>query len=288
MATYSAIHDEATQTVSWLRTFAAFINNMFLNCGWIQTSDTGQTLPSAYSGATGKSQVLGYMIFRMNDALQSTFPVFVKVEIASSSSDQGGPALWFTIGTGTDGVGNITGIKGTRFALQTTNGEWTNVTSYASGDGSRFSAAIHASMQHYSRIIAFTIERTKDIYGDDTTEGVFIGGFAGSGWQSQVIPFDGSIIRDVQAYPAVPVPQNSVMGSLAYGNNVGFVPLLPFGFMGPYNPAMGMLFYNQPDWSALNIADVNVHGEVHKYLTLGAASVNYIGWTNVGMAIRYE
>lgn len=287
MSTYSAIHDESAGATSRTQSFATFVRDMFLNCGWVQTSDTGQTAPSAYSGTSNTNTVLGYMIFRMADALQATFPVFVKVEIASGGTVSG-PALWFTIGSGSDGAGNITGIKGTRFALKTTNAEWPSVTSYASGDGSRIAVAMHASMQHYSRIISFTIERTKDIYGDDTTEGVFIGGFAGSGWQSQVIPFDGSIIRDVQAYPVVPVPQNSVMGSLAYGNNVGFVPLLPFGFMGPYNPAMGMLFYNQPDWSALNIADVNVHGEVHKYLTLGAASVNYIGWTNVGMAIRYE
>ena len=288
MVAYSAIHDLATGTTSRTQSFAAFILNMFVNCGWIQTADTGQKLPSTYSGTSNSNEVLGYMIFRMNDALQSTYPVFVKVEIASSSSYASGPALWFTLGTGTNGAGTITGLIGTRFTLQNTNPEYPGVTSYASGDGSRISAAIAASMQNISRTIAFIIERTKDIYGEDTTDGVFIGGFAGSGWKSQVLPFDGSTMRSVQSYPAVPFPQNSSMGSLANGNDVGFAPLLPFGSVGAYNPAMGMLFYYRPDWSALNVADVTIHGEVHKYFLLGAASENYVGWTSVGMAIQYE
>ena len=82
--------------------------------GLTLTSDTGQinwttvVLPAANTAA-------GYEIWRFNDTLQSTTPVFIKLEFGSSAATTGYPMIWITIGNGSNGSGTLTGLTSTRY-----------------------------------------------------------------------------------------------------------------------------------------------------------------------------
>jgi hypothetical protein len=80
--------------------------------GLVQTGDSGQTDPSTIAAAlaTGTAQQ-GYMMFRMNDTLQSTQPIFIKMGIFNGSNVVSATCLLpvFTIGMATDGAGNLVG-----------------------------------------------------------------------------------------------------------------------------------------------------------------------------------
>ncbi len=81
----------------------------------VQTADTGQiNWAATFTPATNTTG--GYEIFRLDDTLQATVPVFIKVEYGWGASTSN-PQVWVTVGSATDGAGTITGIKTTRISL---------------------------------------------------------------------------------------------------------------------------------------------------------------------------
>lgn len=93
---------------AWAQAFDACLTQFLANTG-----DTGQTDLSALLATTSASQSRGFRIYRFNDAEQATFPIFLKVEYGSTSGSGTAnqtPAIWVTIGSGTDGAGTITGV----------------------------------------------------------------------------------------------------------------------------------------------------------------------------------
>ena len=74
---------------------------------------------TAVRGATVASW--GFEIWRFDDALQATHPVFIKVEYGAGNSSTVGqsvPQLWVTIGKGSDGAGGIVNILAPRRTCQ--------------------------------------------------------------------------------------------------------------------------------------------------------------------------
>lgn len=91
----------------------------------VRTSDTGQVDIDAMVAPawTTPPYSMGYLVYRFNDALQATKPIFVKLEFVfvnySTSSNstatangQGFMQTKMTFGTGTDGAGTITNAGG--------------------------------------------------------------------------------------------------------------------------------------------------------------------------------
>jgi hypothetical protein len=99
--------------VNQYKVWVTHIHNTFL-LGWVNTSDTGQldisTLPSLGLSSISYS---GYKIYRMNDSLQATYPVYVKVEYGNGYQGLYCPGLRVSFGTGSDGAGNLTGYLNT-------------------------------------------------------------------------------------------------------------------------------------------------------------------------------
>lgn len=146
------------------RSWGSSISSSLVTCGLVLTSDTGQinwttvTIP----GTSASTTSFGYEIYRFSDTLQSTKPVFIKLEYgASSYSTSGGsnywawPVLWVTVGTGTNGAGTLTGTVSTRTAFggtqvtsSGTNGSQTtfatSTSCYFSGDTSSINMALGA------------------------------------------------------------------------------------------------------------------------------------------------
>lgn len=91
-------------------TFREWIQEMegkLAACGLVQTSDTGQintstaTLPATNTSA-------GYQIWRFNDSLQGTFPIFLRIEYRTGAVANA-PGIFIGVGTGTNGSGTLTG-----------------------------------------------------------------------------------------------------------------------------------------------------------------------------------
>ena len=88
------------------RAWGSDIAARLATAGLIQTADTGQinwvTVLRPAASAYG-----GYEVWRFDDTLQGTSPVFMKIEYGSSNN-QATPALRITVSSGTNGAGTPT------------------------------------------------------------------------------------------------------------------------------------------------------------------------------------
>ena len=95
------------------RTWGAEFHAQLVAIGLTLTSDTGQinwtTVTRPASLGVG-----GYEIWRFNDTLQSTTPIFIKLEYGTSYQ-AAMPGIWITVGQGSSGAGAITGVTSSRF-----------------------------------------------------------------------------------------------------------------------------------------------------------------------------
>lgn len=88
------------------RVWGGEFNSKLIAAGLVQTSDTGQINWTTATRAAG-----GYEIYRFNDSLQATAPIFIK--LAYSVGGITPPKITVSIGTGTNGGGTLTGITTT-------------------------------------------------------------------------------------------------------------------------------------------------------------------------------
>ena len=174
------------RTAAPTRVFQAwtqFIEDLLVTTGrWVVTADTGQTLPSALVAPTSANQKRGYRIYRMSDALQATSPVFMRFDFGSAGA-VALPGIWFTIGTGSDGSGNITGIVfngGANVSPNTgcnsggSGGASLVTNSYGSAASNRVSWGMFVNGGSAIWIWVFALERTKDSTGSDTGLGLLL------------------------------------------------------------------------------------------------------------------
>jgi hypothetical protein len=107
MATNSATFTVDNQTDLGFQTWVQGVITGLLAVGLTQTADTGQINTSTVTAPTAANTTQGYTIWSFNDTLQSTAPIFIKLEFGSGNG-QYYPIMWITVGTGSDGAGNIT------------------------------------------------------------------------------------------------------------------------------------------------------------------------------------
>lgn len=164
------------------RTWGKAISDGIAAVGLVKVADAGTVnWATAVRGATVASW--GFEIWRFDDALQATHPVFIKVEYGAGNSSAVGqsvPQLWVTIGKGADGAGGIVDILAPRRTCQ----PYTALTTPASGnasiepimvssDGSSLcvvprQSAPGATVLH---VPAFVIDRSRDASGTPTAAG---------------------------------------------------------------------------------------------------------------------
>jgi hypothetical protein len=156
--------------------------------GWTVTSDTGQTPPSSLVAPTVSLQKKGYRIYKMNDSFSITQPIYMRIDYGAGNSSGGFfiPGAWASIGKGTDGAGNLTGIlwdgilPGNPPQANITNNianqgpAAKNMNSYASGDNSRIVIAMWCSGLY---VMPFSLERSRDLAGNYTSDGLLLSYF---------------------------------------------------------------------------------------------------------------
>lgn len=96
--------------------------------GLTQTADTGQINWTTVT-RPGVNTAAGYEIWRFNDTLQGTAPIFLKIEYGTGSGAST-PQAWLTVGTGSNGSGTITGQSSTRSSWMRNSGLASTVTPY--------------------------------------------------------------------------------------------------------------------------------------------------------------
>lgn len=185
--TTSAVSATIAQTSN--ATFQAWVTEvvtaLFTTLGVTQTTDTGQINPAtvAAPGAANTSQ--GYVIGRFNDALQSTSPIFFKLEFGSGSA-VANPQMWLTVGSSSNGSGTIGNSGGgaitTRVVVGSGSAPASTVTSYTS----RYVYLATAGIGYLGVVFkilgqavnaalgSFHIYRTNDSSGNATSNGVMV------------------------------------------------------------------------------------------------------------------
>lgn len=91
------------------RAWGSAVSGALSAVGLTQTSDTGQINWASVSKPSAGNTAQGYEVWRFNDTLQASKPLFMKIEYGSSASGATYPAVWVTFGMSTDGAGSITG-----------------------------------------------------------------------------------------------------------------------------------------------------------------------------------
>lgn len=248
--------------------------------------------------------LMGYEIYRFADTLQSTAPVFFKVEYwswAQNSVNCGVPQMFFTFGTATDGYGNIIGSGISQRVLSSGWGTTTQPTfpnlltpngrHLCSGSGGkRFSCAL--AYNHSVLATWFSFERIKDNTGADTSLGVtwFSGGTAtGSAAQYSMVMAAAGGSPAAEAVSSVLAPNAAnPMGS--GGGVVAFYEMIPI--MGPRLPSpIGILMYFTSNIAQEAPVVVPMYGTNHTYVPL-ATTINSPtatrGVTGLSIAMLYE
>ncbi len=143
--------------------------------GLIKTSDTGQinwtTVTRPSSGTDG-----GYEVWRFNDAMQGTAPIFIKFYFGTGSN-AAAPRIRVEVGTGSNGSGTLTGtgsgtiISGNQTPSGSTTGSTTAVPSYMCYADGVFSYLWKAGA---SNVGLFSLCRTCDADGTPNADGYLV------------------------------------------------------------------------------------------------------------------
>lgn len=176
MATLTGTTAPDVLTLASYRKWVQFVHDAFLAMGWVKTADTGQADPATIAlPGTAANTYTGFEIFRMNDVLQATAPVFVKVEYGRGGATVNAASVAVTVGRGTDGAGVIIGVLFLRTMVNatTTGGSATEYPCYASGDTGSICLAMWPVLSGNSTFL-FAIERSRDTGGASTADALLI------------------------------------------------------------------------------------------------------------------
>lgn len=273
---------------------------MFTAGGLVQTSDTGQINLSTVLFPTSTNTFSGYQMFRFNDALQSTLPIFLKINYYRGGTGNA-IRLDITTGTVTNGAGTLSGQLSTLQSVSIA-GSVTVQTCYTSGDGSRFATAWGLPyVSSGSAGVFILIERLRDANGANTADGFFLlcnqgstlsGGSAMT--SHEVVPASGVIIQTNGLIPCWPW-----MGSsLSTGGNLYMTALSPFSNQ-LHNPCTGLMKYWLTDMTLGAEFALTTYSTAMNFKALGALGPSSFGFATAmigtvsngasyGFAIRWE
>lgn len=284
-------------TDAQFRDWGSSLSAQLAALGLVQTGDTGQINWTTVTRPLAVNTFQGYEIWRFNDALQATAPMFLKIEYGSGNAAASAPGLRIQIGSSSNGTGTIGGQLSCQARINSNSSS--AATPYAckfSGATNRIAVAMFITDLSNSMPFFFSIERSKDTSGNDTGEAfifqwgaVFnqnITGPNASGviW-TQWVPASGAI--PVQARCSVPVNENTSVDGADY---IVYAPALAFPRL--KNPGRNLLAYRANDLApAFQVLAGTIYGVSQTFLTLGSVWLSYVnGVTSASGALlmRWE
>jgi hypothetical protein len=98
------------------RAWGLEFNTQLAAVGLTQTADTGQINWTTVALPGAANTIAGFEIWRFNDALQATSPIFIKIQYGTSSLTSI-PLILIQVGQGSNGSGTLTGTLMTNTAM---------------------------------------------------------------------------------------------------------------------------------------------------------------------------
>lgn len=155
------------------RAWGSELNAKLAVAGLVQASDTGQIDWTTVT-RPGVNAVGGYEIWKFNDSLATTAPIYLKIEYGTASNAVY-PQIWLTVGTGSNGSGTLTGTVTSRntimYAVTPASGNWSSFLCVAPGFVGLCWKSGAASGNGYA---LFVISRTNDTSGSPTSNGFIV------------------------------------------------------------------------------------------------------------------
>lgn len=298
MATATTTLILSNNTQANFNAWAQWIHDRLAAFGLIQTADTGQLANPIVAAVPAGNTPAGYEIWRLNDALQATKPVFIKIEYGTGgASAPVGMGVWITIGTGSNGAGSLTGALTFRIS-GLINGYITAPQNlYASGDASRFCFALGSDpiVPNNQNYIYFGVERTKNADGTDSVEGAILlitqySSNSGSTCNHQTMPFVGSN-NGLEVFGTGDLPTSGQTTGV-FGTDMMTFAIRPQLFY-PRNPMMNWCVYYNADFVRETPVTLDAYGANHTYLPLGTGPTsspkfNQTGNTSARLMMRWE
>lgn len=272
------------------RTWGSAINAALAALGLVQTGDTGQINWTTVVKPASGSAASGYEIWRFADALQATVPVFIKLEYGSGSTADR-PALWCTVGSGSNGSGTLTGQLSGRQSMTPINQKAAGVTlpMVASGNTGELQLGVNLDYASANFGMFLSVERPKDATDTVTNDGVFFVWSSTSGnGQCVFIPASGTVPGSASNgnWPAVNPGQWSRSGA---GATADVCPLL-IPIFGNWRYSHVMVA-SRGDFTGGGTLTPTIFGATHTYLALGNAatpSANTLQGGNIDYMMRWE
>jgi hypothetical protein len=250
-------------TDAHFRANASFIHDLLVTTGgWVQTSDTGQIDLTTVNKPGSTNTKAGYAIYRMDDALQATVPLFLKIYYGTARAATAF-GIWFSLATSSNGSGTLNGTVyvnndaiGTPTCAATAAATVGTIECYGSADTSR---AVFEMFDHDSTgavQLRFLLERSRSTIGAATSDGFILVWSSLSSWnKQQFIPAAGSppVAETGVAY----IQTTNTTG--AYGLNVGLgipIPLLGFA----QQPGIQMVIAKTGDVAVGTVLSFSLYG----------------------------
>ena len=163
------------------------------------TADTGQINWTTVAAPAAINTKSGYEIYKAADTLAATQPIYWRIDYGSGSVTAASPGLWITVGTGSDGAGNITASGGSVYGpvqIVTGAAAGTVFRSYLSGVNTGARARLNVGMfmgtpgnSTTAQNMFFSLERSKDTSGNDTATALIVSTCSSTGtnratWQN--------------------------------------------------------------------------------------------------------
>lgn len=293
MATRTSSLAPINDTDANFRLWINEIHNALIAFGWLQTSDTGQINFSTVTRPAGVSTYQGFAVYKMNDGLQATCAVFMRIDFGTCAGSNC-PGIKIQVGIGsTNGAGTLTGNLATQ-VINTPVAATANASLFncrCSGTSSSF------RMHFWGTSVAalgwtVIVSRDRDTSGAETSLGVnFVTLYPTS--TSAAVQFSqflelagGTGPQETKWYALV-----SAQSSQSGGGNVGVGPVRCT--LGPFrNPVPDVLVYARTDFTIETTNPVTIYGSSHTYLMLrpntGATiSLNVLN-ADCGLALLWE
>jgi len=264
----------------------------------VKTADTGQAAQPFVFARPAANAVVGFEVFRFDDAQQALFPIYMKVEYGFGSS-LNTPTLYVTWGTGTDGNGGITGVRLGRQAFNRSNQPGSGViTENGASAGEGYFNLFWGGSGADGLGLQLSVGRSIDVLGDPTADAYWAFSWNGNAVNFFTVPPAplAALVRSTNAgngagLPVLGVPEST--NSAEYVSMGGEVPVYPIEpFLGRRQPPLKSA-------AMVNIGDVGpgvvfqtlMFGETLTFRRVAAGSNNFVtrgGMATNALAIRWE
>lgn len=307
MARASATLTNSSASLAAFNAYAGGISSLLQQVA-SKTTDTGQaTFPVGALPAVGANTT--YEIYRFNDTLQTSAPIFIRVDYRNGYNQTGQAQALFSVGTGTDGAGNLQNAT-PQIVLQTYLGTFASMHLVANGDGSQlvFVQGINSvATPSIDNMGALVIERFRNADGSPNADGVTVftwqnqaANFTGYGVGAQARIFASSVGWTPDTLPAVVIPWLSLGPASSFsGSTATAYPFYTWGERQLRGPSQAVLYGYRYDWSRNMEISVTHSGASKKWWSMGSAcsltlpAVNaaasaYVGSQALTALFRYE